>query len=100
MTFFEKSDILYSYKEVLMRDFDYYKKQSKADTHNHLNLSMNYSNLDNQRNIGCSVRIVFNRGHPARDIIFIPFEIYYSVLRSVSILQKFLRVLLNLIKSF
>ena len=26
-----------------MRDFDYYKKQPKADTHNHLNLSMNYS---------------------------------------------------------
>lgn len=26
-----------------MRDFDYYKKQPKADTHNHLNLSMSYS---------------------------------------------------------
>lgn len=26
-----------------MRDFDYYRKQSKSDTHNHLNLSMPYS---------------------------------------------------------
>ena len=45
MTFLKKSDILilYGYKEVLMRDFDYYKKQPKADTHNHLNLSMEYS---------------------------------------------------------
>lgn len=27
-----------------MKDFDYYKKQPKSDTHNHLNLSMRYSN--------------------------------------------------------
>ncbi len=26
-----------------MKDFDYYKKQPKSDTHNHLNLSMSYS---------------------------------------------------------
>ncbi|MEL3912001.1 adenosine deaminase [Treponema pedis] len=30
-----------------MKDFDYYKKQPKSDTHNHLNLSMRYSAYKN-----------------------------------------------------